>query len=555
MAKRVLSHPSAAIVLLISLCSCILVKGVVLGPHAHSFLNNTWANGSSEEIQNDQVLKTNEKKDLESEKEFDPETFRRLDGVAFVNETGPPILAFYDGIGRRTVLFTEGRQNATRVFRVDPTQLYTASIDLLPEAIHLRGGVADTLGSQTRIYLLASLDNNKSETYIIVIDADTLEIIQQLLIPISNELNPAMVIETNQFIYIGTKSVVTSFFKFQIYPSVALKVRENISGLYNPNCGFIDQDLGSIYFGTFSSPISQIVRVFTSNCTVASTLNLLPGETRLSTVAYDKAAKRAYFGVYERLSCVVIVDILNFQRLMKLEFDPPAQNIFSSYLDSRTNYAYFGTKTAPGVVYRVDTLNPSISTNQVVILPNKEDAINSVAFSPDDGIAIWGCSGFENLDPITKPYSVIVSTSSPIRIAPPSPSPPKPDPGDGSGDSEDSVAAIPVPIFVAALFLSVGAVSIASIVYYRRKVSRNRFISSADQASRKGPSLPVDPQVKQIDYNEIELGSCIGVGGMGEVHRAIWNGTEIAVKKLHMSYQSLNTAACKDIAEEMLLHR
>jgi predicted Ser/Thr protein kinase len=34
----------------------------------------------------------------------------------------------------------------------------------------------------------------------------------------------------------------------------------------------------------------------------------------------------------------------------------------------------------------------------------------------------------------------------------------------------------------------------------------------------------------EIDYDELEVGEHLGSGGYGEVHKAVWKGTEVAVK-------------------------
>ncbi len=34
----------------------------------------------------------------------------------------------------------------------------------------------------------------------------------------------------------------------------------------------------------------------------------------------------------------------------------------------------------------------------------------------------------------------------------------------------------------------------------------------------------------EINYSELEVGEHLGSGGFGEVHRATWKGTEVAVK-------------------------
>jgi serine/threonine protein kinase len=36
----------------------------------------------------------------------------------------------------------------------------------------------------------------------------------------------------------------------------------------------------------------------------------------------------------------------------------------------------------------------------------------------------------------------------------------------------------------------------------------------------------------EIDYSELEMGEQLGTGGYGEVNKAMWKGTEVAVKMM-----------------------
>jgi preprotein translocase subunit YajC len=66
-----------------------------------------------------------------------------------------------------------------------------------------------------------------------------------------------------------------------------------------------------------------------------------------------------------------------------------------------------------------------------------------------------------------------------------------------------------LPVGGALLFLLVVALVIM-MVYTRRKIrQRNEW---------------------EIDFNEIDMGEQIGVGAFGKVHKALWKGTEVAVK-------------------------
>jgi serine/threonine protein kinase len=36
----------------------------------------------------------------------------------------------------------------------------------------------------------------------------------------------------------------------------------------------------------------------------------------------------------------------------------------------------------------------------------------------------------------------------------------------------------------------------------------------------------------EIDFDELEVGEVLGIGGFGQVHKAVWKDTEVAVKMM-----------------------
>ncbi len=56
----------------------------------------------------------------------------------------------------------------------------------------------------------------------------------------------------------------------------------------------------------------------------------------------------------------------------------------------------------------------------------------------------------------------------------------------------------------------------------------------------------------EIDYSELEIGRLLGVGGYGEVHQAMWKGTEVAVKTL--ANKGITTQLRKSFLDEVYVY-
>ncbi len=55
----------------------------------------------------------------------------------------------------------------------------------------------------------------------------------------------------------------------------------------------------------------------------------------------------------------------------------------------------------------------------------------------------------------------------------------------------------------------------------------------------------------EIDCSELEIGRLLGVGGYGEVHWAMWKGTEVAVKTL--ANKGITTQMRKNFLDEVYI--
>ncbi len=72
-----------------------------------------------------------------------------------------------------------------------------------------------------------------------------------------------------------------------------------------------------------------------------------------------------------------------------------------------------------------------------------------------------------------------------------------------------AVIGVVIPVSSAILLLLLCAVIVIVVVVQRRRRKRDDW---------------------EIDYNELDIKDQLGAGGFGEVHRAMWKGTDVAVK-------------------------
>eukprot|EP00004_Rigifila_ramosa_P019746 TRINITY_DN5057_c0_g1_i2.p1 TRINITY_DN5057_c0_g1~~TRINITY_DN5057_c0_g1_i2.p1 ORF type:complete len:551 (-),score=115.77 TRINITY_DN5057_c0_g1_i2:48-1700(-) len=292
-------------------------------------------------------------------------------------------------------------------------------------------------------------------------------------------------------------------------------------------------------------PHPQIVRFSISPLARIDSLELPADLGSVRSSAYDNVNKIAYFGLSTRPGIVVRVSTDPLQYLDALVLNAGEDRVFVTLLFD--GFLYLGLGTSPGRVVRVqvDPITKNLTRIDALQFQSTQDYIYSAAVFATTGQAFFGTESLPSVDlPDATPSTPILVKVQLSKIVEPEPTAvPLPDEA-SDGNS------VPLSIFIVVIIGAVVVMAALALFLYKRRSPRDYRPARAT-----AHGLAVDPSVKILDfYEEIELGECIGVGGMGEVYKGTWHGTEIAVKKLHMSYQSLTTAAAKDIAEEMALH-
>eukprot|EP00002_Diphylleia_rotans_P035447 TRINITY_DN7734_c0_g1_i2.p1 TRINITY_DN7734_c0_g1~~TRINITY_DN7734_c0_g1_i2.p1 ORF type:complete len:791 (+),score=168.71 TRINITY_DN7734_c0_g1_i2:48-2420(+) len=502
--------------------------------------------------------------------------FARIESIV-VNATGMPIAGLYDPRENRMLFVIEAAAQNAGIYTMISTDLtaqfnfqkvniptvMTAAViqpedyPASPNPQALRGVYIATSSSailndddDQSVTTCRSSDRSQIENTarIYRLNPTTLEVEDQLVgdFP-SGKLS--MVIDINKRLYVATRTSPNRFYEISMSRNLTI-LRTFFPSSLNmiPTSGFVDLGSRFLYFISNSTVSSQVLRIDLETFASSRSLNIPLSKGRVNSVLYEPNYEFAYLPMSSRTAGLIVVSLKNFTFLPDFKFDGTEQSLFASYFDYTTSQGFVGSNTAPGNIYWTDfSVYPPVYIEKIT-LNVPEDYLYSVAHDYKADVTVWGGQGFYD-NPSLGLFPIFVSVRIPSDNLQPSD---EPDPDDPSNNDDDP--SIPLPIFVAALFVSVGAVALLAVIYYKKKgpQSTNRY--DVLRASQPENALAVDPQIKIIDFNEIEMGELIGMGGMGEVHRAMWNGTEIAVKKLHMTYQNLSSTACQDISDEMLLH-
>ena len=137
------------------------------------------------------------------------------------------------------------------------------------------------------------------------------------------------------------------------------------------------------YFGTWTYPQGQVIKVDLSSFTRVSSISLADA-SYLRSAVIDPSGQYAYFGNDHRK--VIKVDLTNFTQVGSISFNSGEGGLYSAAIDPRGQYAYFGTDT--GLVVKVNLENftrvDSIRFNQ------GEDLLMSEVIDPRGQYAYFG---------------------------------------------------------------------------------------------------------------------------------------------------------------------
>lgn len=78
-------------------------------------------------------------------------------------------------------------------------------------------------------------------------------------------------------------------------------------------------------------------------------------------------------------------------------------------------------------------------------------------------------------------------------------------------------------------FVALSSFALAAYLYFRPPKEQEEFI----------PNVVIDINADyQIDYRSLEVGQELGEGAFGKVFKGIFNGTEVAIKKIHSKFEN-----------------
>lgn len=208
---------------------------------------------------------------------------------------------------------------------------------------------------------------------------------QQLDLMAGDKVASAVIDTANGFAYFGTTTIPGKIIKvntstFTVVDRLILNSGENII-----QTGVIDS--GFAYFGTYTTP-GKIVKVNLSNFTRVGVITLNSGnyETDISSAVIDSGF--AYFGTtYINPGRVIRVNLSNFTySIVGTTYALTGAATLSS------GYAYFGTYTTPGGVYRIRLSD--FTNNAFIIFSSGEIAPGSAVTDDANGFAYFGSSWY-----------------------------------------------------------------------------------------------------------------------------------------------------------------
>lgn len=302
-----------------------------------------------------------------------------------------------------------------------------------------------------------------------------------------------------------------------------------------------------LYASQLVSNIHRVLKIDRRNLTIVESIDLPFPASVGSTITVAMLAspspqpgqpRYSYWISQAGLVARVLLDPFVVDINITLEI---ADRINTGFLDEINGFIYLGCGTAPGRIVRIDVRDGRLSRVDEITLPLGDFVLSSV-YNPFNFTGIFGAIALPpQLTGAGRPVIVEVQLSNVINV--------------GTDDGDDSPAEIPVSVFVISIVGATAVISALALYVYKKRLYATEYRRLKPTATVPEGGLEVDSSVKIISFDqEIELGECIGVGSMGEVYRGTYHGTEVAVKKLHVSYQNLSAEAASDVADEMALH-
>ncbi len=216
-------------------------------------------------------------------------------------------------------------------------------------------------------------------------------------------LYASVVDTTNHFAYFGTYTAPGKIIKINTASGSFAYVGEldmgsvgaNESYFYN-NAAVLDTENNFAYFGTYTengASGAYVVKINTAPAGFAYVGNiaLANGEDNIASAVIDLsgATNYAYFGTDTAPGQIVKVNLNTFTRVgAATGIVAGEDNFTSAVIDTANQFAYFGTDTAPGKIVKIDLA--TFAKTSTITLNSGEDYLYSAAIDTSNNFAYFG---------------------------------------------------------------------------------------------------------------------------------------------------------------------
>jgi len=191
---------------------------------------------------------------------------------------------------------------------------------------------------------------------IIKVRLSDLALMGTITLPAAQAYLRAATIDTrHHFAYFGSSTTTGSIVKIDL-ENFTVASTLSFPGAGAVASAVLDTVANTGWFGTIDKP-GKVVRVNLNTMQVTNTLTLNIGENHLTSAIYDPEDRLIYFGTETSSGVVVRVRALamNRDRFIKLNASEGGF-LQTAVWDSINNYAYFGSRTIPGKITKIDLI-------------------------------------------------------------------------------------------------------------------------------------------------------------------------------------------------------